>query len=170
MQIAAKEIGLGTDRPLTVTGGLSFAGGPWNNYVSHSIATMVERLRDEAGSVGLVTGNGGFLTKHSFGVFSSAPPETTYRHADLQADVDVLPRRDLCEVATPEDGPATVETSTVMHDRDGAPERAIIAALLPDGRRVWGSSSDPAVMERFVTVETHGDRGTIDSEGTYRPD
>ena len=40
VQIAADEIGLGLDRPLTVTGGLSFAGGPWNNYVTHSIATM----------------------------------------------------------------------------------------------------------------------------------
>ena len=28
--------------------GLSFAGGPWNNYVTHSIAAMVERLRDDA--------------------------------------------------------------------------------------------------------------------------
>ena len=37
------------DRPLTVTGGLSFAGGPWNNYVTHSIATMADRLRDEPG-------------------------------------------------------------------------------------------------------------------------
>ena len=37
---------------LTVTGGLSFAGGPWNNYVTHSIATMVGVLRDDPGSVG----------------------------------------------------------------------------------------------------------------------
>ena len=32
-------------RPLTVTGGLTFAGGPWNNYVMHSIATMTGLLR-----------------------------------------------------------------------------------------------------------------------------
>ena len=47
VQIAAAEIGLGLDRPLTVTGGLSFAGGPWNNYVTHSIATMAGVLRDD---------------------------------------------------------------------------------------------------------------------------
>ena len=45
---AAAELGLGTDRPLTVTGGLSFAGGPWNNYVGHSLATMQRVLREDA--------------------------------------------------------------------------------------------------------------------------
>ena len=168
VQIAAKELGLGTDRPLTVTGGLSFAGGPWNNYVSHSIATMVDRLRETAGSVGLVTGNGGFLTKHAFGVFSTTPPPQPYRHANLQAEVDALPRRDLCEVVGDADGPVTVETSTVMHDRDGAPERAIVAALLADGRRAWGDSTDPDTMGRFVEAETHGDPGTIDADGAFR--
>src|SRR5918993_1214690 len=58
VEIAAAEIGLGLDRPLTVTGGLSFAGGPWNNYVRHSIATMARVLRADPGSVGLVTANG----------------------------------------------------------------------------------------------------------------
>ena len=47
VQVAANELGLplgDPSRPLTVTGGLTFAGGPWNNYVTHSIATMAERL------------------------------------------------------------------------------------------------------------------------------
>ncbi len=162
VQIAAKELGLGTDRPLTVTGGLSFAGGPWNNYVSHSIATMVDRLRADAGSIGLVTGNGGFLTKHAFGVFATTPPSTPFRHADLQAEVDALPRRELAEVV---DGPVTVETSTVMHDRDSQPERAIVAARLPDGRRAWGGSTDPDVMKVLVTEETAGRPAHLDPEG-----
>ena len=40
VEVACDEIGIATDDPrgLTVTGGLSFFGGPGNNYVSHSIA------------------------------------------------------------------------------------------------------------------------------------
>ena len=38
----------------------------------------------------------------------------------------------------------TVEGYTVMHDRDGAPEQAIAACLLADGRRAWGTSTDAA--------------------------
>src|SRR5918994_1391873 len=54
VQLGAAEIGLPLDRPLTVTGGMSFAGGPWNNYVTHAIATMAEVLRGDPGAVGLV--------------------------------------------------------------------------------------------------------------------
>lgn len=164
VQIAAGEIGLGTDRPLTVTGGLSFGGGPWNNYVSHSIATMVERLRDDAGSLGLVTANGGYLTKHAFGVYATTPPPAPWRHARPQAEVDALPRRDLCEVV---DGPVAVESAVVMHDRDSAPEAAVVATLLADGRRAWGATSDPAALERMITEETSGAPGHLTEEGTF---
>ena len=46
VQVAATELGLRrrSSRPLTVTGGLTFAGGPWNNYVTHSIATMARAI------------------------------------------------------------------------------------------------------------------------------
>ena len=67
VQVAAAEIGISTAdpaRPLTVTGGLTFAGGPWNNYVMHSIATMAEKLVQAPGTRGLITANGGYLTKH----------------------------------------------------------------------------------------------------------
>ncbi|MGI8755552.1 MAG: acetyl-CoA acetyltransferase [Acidimicrobiales bacterium] len=153
VQIAAAEIGLDVDRPLTVTGGLSFAGGPWNNYVSHSIATMAGRLRDDAGSIGLVTANGGFLTKHAFGVYSTEPPSGPFRHTNVQDRVDALPQRALAEEF---DGSVTVESAVVLHDRDGEAERAIVATLLPDGRRAWGGSADADAMTRIITEETCG--------------
>ncbi len=62
-------------RPLTVTGGLPYFGGPGNNYTTHSIAAMVELLREHAGSSGLVTGVGMHMTNHSFAIYSSAPQE-----------------------------------------------------------------------------------------------
>ncbi|OBA85745.1 acetyl-CoA acetyltransferase, partial [Mycobacteriaceae bacterium 1482268.1] len=96
VQVAATELGLAmgdADRPLTVTGGLTFAGGPWNNYVTHSIATMAERLAGNVGRVGLITANGGYLTKHSFGVYGSEPPKHEFRWEDVQAAVDAEPTR-----------------------------------------------------------------------------
>lgn len=164
VQIAATEIGLGTDRPLTVTGGLSFGGGPWNNYVSHSIATMVERLRADAGSLGLVTANGGYLTKHAFGVYSTTPPPQPWRHVRPQDQVDAQPRRDFAEVV---DDAVTVESTVVMHDRDNQPDAAIVAALLADGRRAWGNTSDPVAMKQMITSETAGAAGRIDGDGGF---
>ena len=153
VQIAAGELGLGTDRQLTVTGGMSFAGGPWNNYVTHSIATMADVVRNDPGSMGLVTANGGFITKHSFGLYSTRSPSTPYRWENCQAAVDALPSR---EVVTDHAGSATLEAYTVMHGRQG-PDVALTACITPDGARAWARSSDADVMESLQAGEHVGD-------------
>ena len=136
VQLGAQSLGLSTtERQLTRTGGLPFAGGPWNNYVMHAIATVVEDLRAQPGEKGLVWANGGYATKHAFGVYGTEPPADAFRHANPQDEIDALPRR---ELAVGEDaaGAATIEAYTVMHGRDGSPEQAIATCLLDDGRRV----------------------------------
>jgi acetyl-CoA C-acetyltransferase len=168
VQIAAGELGLGldeADRPLTVTGGLTFAGGPGNNYSTHAIATMVERLRADAGSgtgsgsgsYGLVTALGWFATKHAMGVYSTTPPPGGYRRGSPQAEVDALPAR---QPAPDHEGRVAIESYTVMHGRDGAPELGIVACLLPDGRRAWGNVSDQPVL-KAMTLEEHCGRPAV---------
>ena len=152
VQIAAGEIGLDESRPLTVTGGLSFAGGPLNNYVTHSIATMTGRLRADPAAVGLITANGGHLTKHAIGVYAADPPRHGFRAEHVQAEVDRMPTR---EGVSDHDGPVTVEAYTVMHDHDG-PERALFATLLADGRRAWGHSTDRDTMDLVMRVDAVG--------------
>ena len=52
VQLGATSLGLdpyAADRQLTRTGGLAFAGGPWNNYVMHAIATLMADLRERPG-------------------------------------------------------------------------------------------------------------------------
>lgn len=135
VQVAANELGLPTDdpqRPLTVTGGLTFAGGPWNNYVTHSIATMAERLTAEPGRLGLISANGGYLTKHSFGVYGTEPPPHEFRWEDVQNEVDRQPAR-TCVVQW--SGIGTVETWTTPFNREGKPEKAFLAVRTPDDAR-----------------------------------
>lgn len=169
VQVAAAEIGLGLDRPLTVTGGLSFAGGPWNDYVTHSIATMVGLLRDEPGALGLITANGGYVTKHALGLYSTEPRPGGFRWVDVQADVDALPTRELCEQVDAPGTAATVESWVVVHGRDGAPEKALVACLLADGRRAWASSDDgDTVAELRSGAEQIGRAVTLDPTGALR--
>ncbi len=162
VQVGADELGLDLDRQLTLTGGLSFAGGPWNNYVMHSIAAMVEALRADPGSTGLVWANGGYLTKHAFGIYSTEPPADGFRHAHPQDEIDALPSR---EVAADHDGEATIETWTVMHGRDGEPEQAIVAMLLDDGRRAWGTTDDADALATLVAEDVIGRRVHRSAEG-----
>jgi acetyl-CoA C-acetyltransferase len=162
VQLGAQSLGLSIDRQLTRTGGLSFAGGPWNNYVMHAIATVVADLRERPGALGLVWANGGFVTKHAFGVYSTTPPAAGFRHADPQAEIDALPKRAVDGDAT---GDATVEAYTVMHTREGEPETALAACLLPSGARTWATSNDGGVAAAMCEGEWVG-RGVHVAAGT----
>jgi acetyl-CoA C-acetyltransferase len=164
VQLGAQSLGLGLDRQLTRTGGLPFAGGPWNNYVMHAIATTMDDLRERPGEHGLVWANGGYVTKHAFGVYATTPPANGFRHAYPQDEIDATPSRELAEPADAA-GPATVEAYTVMHSRDGDPETAIAACLLADGRRAWGTSSDVGLAAAMCTGEWVGRAVTLDGEG-----
>jgi len=164
VQIAANELGLavGGDRPLTVTGGLAFAGGPGNNYVSHAIATMADVLRGDPGSVGLVTGLGWYVTKHAVGVWSTTPPRNGFAFDNPQEQVDSLPRR---STASDFEGSATVETYTVIHGGDGEPERAIMALLTEDGVRVWGTLTDRDTLGALEVEEGCGRHAHVHPDG-----
>ena len=63
------------ERPLTVTGGLPFFGGPGNNYSMHAVASMVEVLRKDNEGYGLVLANGGWMSKEAAGIYSAVRPE-----------------------------------------------------------------------------------------------
>jgi acetyl-CoA C-acetyltransferase len=167
VQLGAQSLGLPLDRQLTRTGGLPFAGGPWNNYVMHAIATTMNDLRDRPGAKGLVWGNGGYTTKHAFGIYSTEPPAEGFRHAYPQDEIDAMPRRD---VALPADaaGPTTIEAYTVMHSRDGLPERVIATCLVEGGRRAWGTSEDPATAAALCEGEWVGRAVTLDPDGTLQ--
>ncbi len=165
VQLGAKSLGLSLDQQLTRTGGLSFAGGPWNNYVMHSIATVMRELREQPGTTGLVWANGGYTTKHAFGVYATEPGTTEFRHAYPQDQIDAMPRRELAEAADAV-GSATIEAYTVMHGREGQPETGLAACLLADGRRAWGTSSDEGLAAAMCEGEWVGRSITLDAEGT----
>jgi acetyl-CoA C-acetyltransferase len=127
----------------------------------------MDDLRARPGERGLVWANGGFATKHAFGVYSTEPPTAGFRHGTPQGEVDAMPRRELV-VGDAAAGPATVEAYTVSHDRDGAPERAIATCLLANGGRAWGDSTDPALMTAMLDGEWVGATVTLTPEGELR--
>jgi acetyl-CoA C-acetyltransferase len=151
VEIAATALGLpwqDPERPLTVTGGLTWAGGPGNNYGGHGIATIVGRLREDPDAYGLTTSLGWYLTKHAIGIYSATPPRRPY--ADLHPVVEHPPSR---RALTDYTGPAVLEAFTVPHGRDGAPEAAIITALTPDGDRALVRSTQPEVIEALLHTD-----------------
>ncbi|HUI47360.1 MAG TPA: acetyl-CoA synthetase [Acidimicrobiia bacterium] len=146
LHFARETLGIaaGDARALTVTGGLAYHGGPASGYLTHSIAAMVERLRADAGSFGLVSGVGMHMTKHVFGVYSTEPGPL--------ASPAPAPAADGIPVVASHEGPATVAAYSVVHDRDGHPARGLVICDLPGGARTYANlSSIEACSEAEVT-------------------
>jgi acetyl-CoA C-acetyltransferase len=163
VQIGCAELGIAEDDPrgLTVTGGLPYFGGAGNNYVMHSIVTMMEKVRAKKGSFGLVTANGWYVTKHSLGIYSTTPTKGEWKREDpkvYQAEIDAMDRP---HVETQPNGEATIETYTVMHDRTG-PKIGIIVGRLSNGHRFLAHTpSDPATLADLMERECLGRKGTV---------
>jgi acetyl-CoA C-acetyltransferase len=154
VQIAARELGLpvlGGDRPLTTTGGLTFAGGPGNNYSTHALASLVDRLRADPGSLGLLTANGMFSTKHALGLYSTQPPQSGFQHIE-HGTISDGGRRTLTDFV----GEATLETYVVKHGDNGMAEAACLVGLTADGSRVWGSTQSSENLRALEADELLG--------------
>jgi acetyl-CoA C-acetyltransferase len=149
-------------RPLTVTGGLPYHGGPGSNYPMHAIATMMNRLRAARGQTGLVSGLGWYATKHSIGIYATEPPPRAWVREDphvYQSSLDAMPHP---SVVTQPSGRGTIETYTVLHDRDGQPIRGIVIGRLADGRRFLANTSDDrAILEGLMAREGVGRPGAV---------
>ncbi len=163
VEIACAEIGLAEDDPrgLTVTGGLPYFGGPGNNYVMHSIAEMAQTLRAKPGAFGLVTGNGWYLTKHAFGIYSTTPTEGAWKRKDpksYQKEVDAFPHPDI--VAEPA-GEAVIETYTVTHARDKIRSGIVIGRDAQGRRFIANTPEDEALLRDLQGREGVGRRGTV---------
>ena len=163
-RIAGNMLGISRDdpRPITVTGGMPYFGGPGNSYSLHAICRMVEILRQEPQEVGMVQALSWFISKHSVGIYSGSSPEVPYKPVDpktYQKELDLLKGPELVEEAS---GKATLETYTVIHDRDGRPVSSIIIGRLEDGRRFLASGEDKEdVYREMMEREVIGEKGTV---------
>ncbi|GAA4815241.1 crotonase/enoyl-CoA hydratase family protein [Nocardioides caeni] len=157
VQLGAGALGLPWNdpaRPLSVTGGLTSAGGPGNNYGLHAVASMVPLLRAEPEQFGLSSSLGWYATKHAVGVYSATPPRQTFAHLKPAFDRPA-PR----PVRTDLEGTAVVEAVTVPRGRSGDPEGVIVSAIAPDGARVLLRREDPADV--LALIEGDSLRRTI---------
>lgn len=146
---ARDALGLEPDdaRPITVTGGLPYHGGPSSNYLGHSISHMADQLRSRPDTMGLVTGIGMHMTKHVAAVWSATPGRLSVPQ-DSQRRQRWGGTSDTAEVDVVDDptGAAVVRSATVVHRSDGSPDHAVAICELPDGRRCYARNDHADVI------------------------
>ena len=152
VELSAEILGIDPfSRPLTVTGGLPYFGGPGNNYPMHAIVSMAEALRADPGAYGLVLANGGFITKEAAGVYSTAPPQSWAPNDDaaLQKRIDAEPSATLLS----EDMEGEIRSFTVVHGKEG-PQDGYVLVEGGGGRALARfRPGHRATMERVLKMD-----------------
>jgi acetyl-CoA C-acetyltransferase len=133
-KMARRTLGLGPDVQPTVTGGLTFFGAPLNTYMTHAACAMVRRLRGGA-RLGLLYGQGGFVTKHHALVLSRQPPREA-----LSQDTSVQAAADRAKGTVPDfvaevTGRGKVESFTVIYGRGGEVDHGVVMLRSQDDAR-----------------------------------
>jgi acetyl-CoA C-acetyltransferase len=178
VSMACDMLGLSQDDPrgFTLTGGLPYAGGPGNSYGFHSLATAFDKLREKAGEHALLTGNGWYLTKHSATVLSRqpGPPSTRSNAESVESKARSKWSTDPVQLEPEANGAAVVESYTIIHGPDGAPERGIIIGRLKESNRRFlaNTPTDPQLLADLEKAELIGTQGHVRFENglnAYRP-
>jgi acetyl-CoA C-acetyltransferase len=160
------------EKPHSVYGGLTFGGGPIGNCMMHAAACIVEKIRQGAGK-GLIFANGGYAThNHTIVLSRTTPkPDAFPQNYDYQSEADRL-RRSVPDFVEDYTGPGTIETYTVIYDRQGVAAFGIVIARTSDGKRfLCRVPKDDAAGIEFLTsgkVEPVGTRGmAVRTENGY---
>lgn len=153
-KMARRTLGLGDDVQPTVTGGLTFFGAPLNTYMTHAACAMVRRVRDGA-KLGLLYGQGGFVTKHHALVVAKAPPrETLSQETSVQGEAD-RNKRAVPEFVAEANGKGKVESFTVLYGRGGDVEHGVAMLRTDDDRRTLARipASDNATLAHLLDMD-----------------
>ena len=164
VEVQAREIGLSSDRDLTLTGGMTFGGGPFNNYALQGAAAMVRRLRESPDpTFGLTSAVSGLLTKPAVTVWSNREPRSAFVARDVSEQADALTARR--PVSPDLTGEGIVIGATVIPDRNG--ELTTVALVEIDGFRTVVQSHDSAVGESFMAADPVGLAVNVGAPGEF---
>src|SRR4051812_33662577 len=159
---ARRPLGLGRDVQPRVPGGLTFHGAPLNPYMTHAACAMVRKLRGGA-KLGLLYGQGGFVTKHHALVLSrQAPQQALAQDTSVETEADRR-RGEVPDFVTEADGPGTVESFTVIYRRGGEVEHGVVMLRTADNARALARvpARDGATLAHLLNM----DRTPVGSHG-----
>ncbi len=166
VQVQADALGLPVDGELTVSGGMTFGGGPLNSSVLQGLVPLVGRLRDAPGDTGLITSVSAILTKPGASLWSASPPPGEFRATEVTKEAKARTKvLDLLPDAT---GPATIVANTVVFTGE-EPSRAV-AVLDVEGGRTVARSTDVGIASAMTGSDWVGRRVRVVAPGTFVAD
>jgi acetyl-CoA C-acetyltransferase len=162
VRVQLRELGLPPERPVSVTGGMSFAGGPLNNFVLQALVRMAEVLRATPGSTGLVSAVSGIINKQGLSLWRSGAPARSFAYDDVAAEV--AEQMETVRVRADREGDGTIASYTVVYE--GSAPRAGVALVDFSGKeRAIARTDDATILREMQEVEFCGRRVRVGSGG-----
>ncbi len=149
-------------RPLTLTGGLGFFGGPGNNYSLHSVATLAQKISTGERSNGLITALGWFMHKHAAGIYGSTPSNGDLKNYDIIDQKESLVGDEPIKIRDQYNGRGIIETYTIIYTRDHEPSMAVIYGKTHDDFRfIARTQNSPDIISQLTTHNMVGQKVNI---------
>jgi acetyl-CoA C-acetyltransferase len=160
VRVQLQELNLDPERALTVTGAMTFGGGPLNNFVLQATVRMAQLLRENPGETGLVTSVSGMNTKQACALYSGEPNTSGWQFDDVTAQVEAA--TGLYQVIGDYCGDGVIAGFTVLFKGD-TPWRGVAVCTLPGNCRTVAWSEDPATLAAMQETEFCGRAVTLDA-------
>jgi acetyl-CoA C-acetyltransferase len=144
-------------RALTITGGMPFFGGPWNNYSLHPVITAIDLIRRNPSLKIMQIANGGYNTKLSVGIYGKTPPKKPWSIDEFSEMQQEILKEELPKPVEEANGILTIEAYTIIYKRDGAPDFGIVLGLLENGSRTLARlKEDSKTLQKLSQQELVG--------------
>jgi acetyl-CoA C-acetyltransferase len=163
VQVQAAALGLPIDCPLTVSGGMTFAGGPLNSAVLQGLVPLVGRLRAQPAATGLITSVSAILTKPGASLWSATPPAGGFRATDVTEEAKA--RTEVVDLLPDATGPATIVADTVVFER-AEPSR-VVAVLDVEGGRTIARCTDRGIASAMTESDWVGRAVRVTTPGVF---
>ena len=162
-----RALGIADNRDLSVTGGMTFGGGPLNNFVFQATVRMAQLLREQPGTSGLISCVSGMFTKQACGIWSTRQNEAGFAFEDVsqavkQADTTL-------QLIAPTAGTVRVVGYTVLF-QGSEPHRLVAICEYEDRRRTVACSEDLGLIEQFLSQDSVGRQLLLNDSGQLTAD
>jgi acetyl-CoA C-acetyltransferase len=154
VRVQLQEFGMDSGGDISVTGGMTFGGGPLNNFVFQATVRMAQLLRESPQEVGLVTTVSGMLTKQACALWSATPNPGGWLYADVTERVRQA--SEVCELVADYTGDGPVAGYTVLY-QGSDPWRAVAVFDIAGGRRTVAYSEEPEIIQMMMAGECCGE-------------
>ena len=152
VQMFAEALKIKDISSTSLTGGMSFAGGPLNSYVINSTVQLLRKIRKNKTNIGIITGVSGMMTKQSFALWSG---ESNCQYKFIDVTLEASKKETAKELSNKKDGDGKIIGYTVLNDKNSS-KKAVIYTEDISGKRNIIRSYDNEVINRMENNEWVG--------------